>query len=52
MNFEEIKNLLGSDKDALLNYTYTGIPNKMIHPLGLDFIERVREHLDRNNLIK
>ncbi len=51
MNFDDIKNLLGSEADSLLNHTCTGIPNKMIHIPGPDFIERVMEHSDRNNLV-
>ena len=48
MNFEDIKNLIGED---LLNHSCTGIPKEMIHPPGPDFIERVFEHSDRNNLV-
>ena len=51
MNFNEIKNLLGSDADSLLNHVCTGIPKENIHPPGADFIERVFEHSDRNNLV-
>ncbi|MFW9822960.1 MAG: class I fructose-bisphosphate aldolase [Candidatus Thorarchaeota archaeon] len=51
MDFHEIKNLLGSDADNLLNHTCTGIPKEMIHAPGPDFIERVFEHTDRNNLV-
>ena len=51
MNLDEIKNLLGPDADNLLNHTCTGIPKEMIHPPGPDFIERVVEHSDRNNLV-
>lgn len=51
MNFEEIKNLLGTDGDNLLNHVCTGIPKDKIHLPGPDFIERVVEHSDRNNLV-
>ena len=51
MNFEDIKKLLGSDAENLLNHTCTGIPKDMIHQPGPDFIERVFEHSDRNNLV-
>ena len=51
MNFEEIKKLLGEDTDKLLNHTCTGIPKEMIHAPGPDFIDRVWEHSDRNNLV-
>ncbi|MFX1356463.1 MAG: class I fructose-bisphosphate aldolase [Promethearchaeota archaeon] len=51
MNFEEIKKLLGSEADDLLTHTCTGIPKNMIHAPGPDFIERVFEHTDRNNLV-
>ncbi|KKL99560.1 hypothetical protein LCGC14_1813200 [marine sediment metagenome] len=51
MNFEDIKNLLGSDADNLLNHTCMGIPKEMIHLPGPDFIERIVEHSDRNNLV-
>ncbi|MBY8987327.1 MAG: class I fructose-bisphosphate aldolase [Candidatus Lokiarchaeota archaeon] len=51
MNFEEIKKLLGEDADELLNHTCTGIPKEMIHAPGPDFIDRVWEHSDRNNLV-
>jgi len=51
MNFEEIKKLLGKDADDLLNHTCTGIPKEMIHAPGPDFIDRVWEHSDRNNLV-
>lgn len=51
MNFEEIKKLLGKDADDLLNHMCTGIPKEMIHAPGPDFINRVWEHSDRNNLV-
>ena len=51
MNFEEIKSLLGTDADNLLKHVCTGIPKEMIHLPGPDFIERVVEHSDRNNLV-
>ncbi len=51
MNLDDIKNLLGSDADDLLNHICTGIPKEMIHEPGPDFIERVLEHSDRNNLV-
>lgn len=51
MNFEEIKNLLGSDANSLLNHVCTGIPKEKIHPPGPDFVERVFEHSDRNNQV-
>jgi class I fructose-bisphosphate aldolase len=51
MNFEEIKKLLGSEADNLLNYQCEGIPKEMIHLPGPDFIERVFEHSDRNNFV-
>ncbi len=51
MNFEEIKSLLGTDADNLLNHVCTGIPKEMIHPPGPDYIERVVELNDRNNLV-
>jgi class I fructose-bisphosphate aldolase len=51
MNLDEIRNLLGSDADNLLNHTCTGIPKEMIHKPGPDFIERVVAHSDRNNLV-
>jgi class I fructose-bisphosphate aldolase len=51
MNFEDIKSLLGSDADNLLNHICTGIPKSMIHPPGPDYIERVVEHADRNNIV-
>ncbi len=51
MNLSEIKNLIGPDADNLLNHTCKGIPKEMIHPPGPDFIERVIEHSDRNNLV-
>ena len=51
MDFEEIKKLLGTDADNLLNHTCTGIPKEMIHQPGPDFIENVFEHSDRNNLM-
>ncbi|MBY9011220.1 MAG: class I fructose-bisphosphate aldolase [Candidatus Lokiarchaeota archaeon] len=51
MNFEEIKKLLGEDTDKLLNHTCTGIPKEMIHAPGPDFIDRVWELSDRNNLV-
>ncbi len=51
MNFEEIKKLLGEDADKLLNHTCTGIPKEMIHAPGPDFLDRVWEHSDRNNLV-
>jgi len=51
MNFEEIKKLLGKDADDLLNHTCSGIPKEMIHAPGPDFINRVWEHSDRNNLV-
>jgi len=51
INFEEIKKLLGDDADNLLNHTCTGIPKEMIHAPGPDFINRVWEHSDRNNLV-
>jgi len=51
MNFEDIKKVLGPDAKALLDHTCTGIPKHMIHPPGPDFIERVLEHTDRNNMV-
>ncbi|MFX0039710.1 MAG: class I fructose-bisphosphate aldolase [Promethearchaeota archaeon] len=51
MNFEEIKRLLGIEADNLLNHVCTGIPKEMIHPPGPDYIERVVEYSDRNNLV-
>ncbi|MFX1601643.1 MAG: class I fructose-bisphosphate aldolase [Promethearchaeota archaeon] len=51
MNFEEIKSLLGTDAEDLLNHVCTGISKEMIHLPGPDFIERVVEHTDRNNLV-
>ena len=51
MDFNEIKNILGTEADNLLNYTCTGIPKDMIHLPGPDFIERIMEHSDRNNLV-
>ncbi|MFX0036815.1 MAG: class I fructose-bisphosphate aldolase [Candidatus Hermodarchaeota archaeon] len=51
MNLSEIKNLIGPDADNLLNHTCKGIPREMIHHPGPDFIERVVEHSDRNNLV-
>jgi len=49
MDFNEIKNMLGTEADDLLNHTCTGIPKEMIHVPGPDFIERTMEHSDRNN---
>ncbi|MFX0059113.1 MAG: class I fructose-bisphosphate aldolase [Candidatus Hodarchaeota archaeon] len=51
MNFEEIKKLLGSEADDLLTHECSGISKDMIHAPGPDFIERVFEHTDRNNLV-
>jgi class I fructose-bisphosphate aldolase len=51
MNFEDIKKILGSDAEKLLDHTCTGIPKDMIHHPGPDFIERVLEHTDRNNMV-
>ncbi|MFX0003610.1 MAG: class I fructose-bisphosphate aldolase [Candidatus Hodarchaeota archaeon] len=51
MKFEEIKRILGIEADNLLNHVCTGIPKEMIHPPGPDYIERVVEHSDRNNLV-
>lgn len=51
MNFEDIKKILGSDASKLLDHECTGIPKDMIHQPGPDFIERVFEHTDRNNLV-
>ena len=51
INFEDIKKLLGKDADNLLNHTCTGIPKEMIHAPGPDFMDRVWEHSDRNNLV-
>lgn len=51
MNFEDIKKILGSDTEELLDHTCTGIPKDMIHQPGPDFIERVLEHTDRNNMV-
>ncbi|MHA1781924.1 MAG: class I fructose-bisphosphate aldolase, partial [Promethearchaeota archaeon] len=51
MNFEEIKKILGPEADDLLNHECTGIPKDKIHLPGPDFIERVLEHSDRNNLV-
>jgi class I fructose-bisphosphate aldolase len=51
MNFEDIKKILGSDAEMLLDHTCTGIPKNMIHQPGPDFIERVLEHTDRNNMV-
>lgn len=51
MNYEDIKKILGSDADKLLNHTCTGIPKDMIHQPGPDYVERVLELSDRNNLV-
>ena len=51
MNFDEIKSLLGTEADNLLNHVCIGIPKEMIHLPGPDYIERVVEHSDRNNLV-
>ncbi len=51
MNIDDIKKILGTDADTLLNHTCTGIPKDMIHQPGPDFIERVVEDSDRNNLV-
>ncbi|MFX1314332.1 MAG: class I fructose-bisphosphate aldolase [Promethearchaeota archaeon] len=51
MNFNEIRSLLGSEAENLLNHTCTGIPKDMIHVPGPDFIDRIMEHSDRNNLV-
>ncbi|MFX1374832.1 MAG: class I fructose-bisphosphate aldolase [Promethearchaeota archaeon] len=51
MNFDDIKKLLGSDADSLLNHKCTGIPKEMIHAPGPDYVDRVFELTDRNNLV-
>ncbi|MHA1491383.1 MAG: class I fructose-bisphosphate aldolase [Promethearchaeota archaeon] len=51
LNLDDIKKLLGSDADNLLNHVCTGIPKDMIHLPGPDFIERVVESSDRNNMV-
>jgi len=51
MNFDEIKDLLGPEAGDLLSYNCTGIPKNMIYIPGPDFIERVWEHSDRNNIV-
>ncbi|GAH31478.1 unnamed protein product [marine sediment metagenome] len=51
MDFNTIRNLLGSQADDLLNHKCTGIPKEMIHAPGPDYIDRVFEHTDRNNLV-
>ncbi|MFW9784115.1 MAG: fructose-bisphosphate aldolase, partial [Candidatus Heimdallarchaeota archaeon] len=51
MDFNEIKNLLGSNANNLLNHICTGIPKEKIHSPGPDFIDRVFQHTDRNNLV-
>ncbi len=51
MNFDEIKSILGIEADKLLNHVCIGIPKEMIHSPGPDYIERVVELSDRNNLV-
>lgn len=51
LNLDDIKKLLGSDADNLLNHVCTGIPKNMIHLPGPDFIKRVVECSDRNNMV-
>jgi class I fructose-bisphosphate aldolase len=51
MDFNEIKAILGSKADTLLDHKCTGIPKNMIHVPGPDYIERVWEHTDRNNIV-
>ena len=51
MNYDEIKNFLGSEADSLLNHVCTGIPKETIHSPGPDYIERVVELSDRKNLV-
>jgi class I fructose-bisphosphate aldolase len=51
MDFNEIKAILGSEANTLLDHTCTGIPKNMIHVPGPDYIERVWEHTDRNNIV-
>jgi class I fructose-bisphosphate aldolase len=51
MDFNEIKSILGSNAETLLEHKCTGIPKEMIHFPGPDYIERVWEHSDRNNIV-
>jgi len=51
MDYNEIKSLLGTEADNLLNHKCTGITKDMIHAPGPDYIDRVFEHTDRNNLV-
>lgn len=51
MDLSEIKKILGSEAEDLLSHTCTGIPKNMIHSPGPDFIERICEKSDRNNIV-
>ena len=51
LNIDDIRKLLGTEADSLLNHTCKGIPKENIHLPGPDYIERVWEHTDRNNLV-
>ncbi|MFX1496123.1 MAG: class I fructose-bisphosphate aldolase [Promethearchaeota archaeon] len=51
MDLSEIKKILGSEAEDLLSHTCTGIPKNMIHIPGPDFIERIFEKSDRNNIV-
>jgi len=51
MNIQEIRNLLGNEADELLNHKCTGIPKESIHEPGPDYVQRIWEQSDRNNLV-
>ena len=51
MDINQIKELLGSDADDLLNHKCSGIPKEDIELPGPDYINRVWLNSDRNNCV-
>ncbi|MBL4707521.1 MAG: class I fructose-bisphosphate aldolase [Flavobacteriales bacterium] len=51
MSINNIEELLGAQKDALLNHTCTTIPKDTIHLPGGDFVDRIFKDTNRNNQV-
>ena len=51
MSINNIEELLGSQKDALLNHTCSTISKDMLHLPGEDFVDRVFKDTNRSNQV-
>lgn len=51
MSINNIEELLGAQRDALLNHTCTTISKDMLHLPGEDFVDRIFKDTNRNNQV-